>query len=458
MAAATDGRLQRRDTYWVRRDACVELSNGRRRYDALFSRTGYQTYPRADGSLSVEYRPPEEVFRADSLATLSLCPGVLLHPTANFGTYFGTGAYPVRGTSGDGVHAHTDGIHTAGTLMVWDDQWNAEIESGETGQLSVGYTIIAGPGGIGPDGRIYDVLHTHITGDHHAGVQLGNAGTARVVTDAAANMPPVTRRALADIVAARLDAAPMHFDLGAWTSRLKRDAAQPAPSTPTPETPIMDHAALATAFAAKVTSLGPSATPRAVADAYIEFYGGADDPAVRAACAAIATAQLPAYASTVVAEPVAVSVEVEMADAKAKLDATAKAVADREAKLDAAILEGAEILELARRAIGPTWSPRLDDGAPKTMGAIKREIIAKIDTKRIAKIDAKPETLRAFAIEHHLDECREILDARAGEGNALRDAIAATREDRQRNDPDTNAARLDAIAVKHGGQPQQTST
>src|SRR5690349_12844366 len=59
-----DGRLQRRVGMALRRDAAQAMSNGRMVYDALFSRTGIQTY-----GDSVEYRPDAEVFSAASRAS-----------------------------------------------------------------------------------------------------------------------------------------------------------------------------------------------------------------------------------------------------------------------------------------------------------------------------------------------------------------------------------------------------
>lgn len=41
--------LLRRVAFEVRRDAAQTLSNGRIIYDALFTRTGFQSYPRRDG-------------------------------------------------------------------------------------------------------------------------------------------------------------------------------------------------------------------------------------------------------------------------------------------------------------------------------------------------------------------------------------------------------------------------
>lgn len=454
-------RLQRRLSFEVRRDAAVQLSNGRIMYDALFSRTGFQRYPKADGTWSVEYRPPEQVFRADSLASLAVLPGALLHPSVNFGTSFGVGSYPVRGASGEHIFAHTDGIHTAGKLMVWDDEWNALIDSGETSELSLGYTITPGPAGIAPDGTPYDVMHMDIIGDHVAGVPAGNAGTARVITDAAPNpeVPRATRRALADIAAMRMDARPMTFLLGSWPHR------EPE-TTPKKDTDTMDRQALANAYFDAVAKLGANATPKAMADAYVEICGSADDPAIRAAAGALASAPQSTYVQANVGASPSVEVEVEvgMQDARARLDAERKALADERAKLDAerkamadAQSERDDAVQLARDACGLDWTTRTDisprpTSPPKTTTAIKREIVDKVlGSARLAKIDGYPEAKREIALDLAIEDARERLDANRERGGGILRVVEAARNNAHGGDND-NADRLDKLAERHKGQ------
>jgi hypothetical protein len=457
-------RLQRHWPIEVRRDAAIDLPNNRRIYDAFFSRTGYQRYPRPDGSVSIEYRPPEEVFDADSLASLANLPCTLLHPSTNFGTEFGIGAYPIRGTTCGPVVAHSDGIHTAGKIMVWDREWNDAIESGEIAELSLGYTITPGPGGTGPDGTVYHVTHTEIVGDHCAGVPAGNAGTARVIVDALPDPAAIraTRRALADIAAMRADARPMVFDLGRWPAR------EPTANEDTErrKDQTMDKTKLATAIFDAVVALGPKATPKAIADAWVEICGSADDPAIRAASAALASAPQSTYVQAEVGQPsVAVEVEVGMQDAKARLDADRKALADERAKLALerkAIADAQsdrdDTVALARAALGVDWTTRLDSGATKTTGEIKREIVGKLDAAKLAKVDDyTDETKRAIALDLAVDACREKLDANREKGGGLLRLVQQTRSDQARIE-DEHKARLDALAERHGGTPKAQST
>jgi len=454
-------RLQRRLSFEVRRDAAVQLSNGRIMYDALFSRTGFQRYPKADGTWSIEYRPPEQVFRADSLASLAVLPGALLHPSVNFGTSFGVGSYPVRGATGERIVAHSDGVHTAGKLMVWDDEWNALIESGEVAELSLGYTITPGPAGIAPDGTAYDVMHMDIVGDHVAGVPAGNAGTARVITDALPDPAATraTRRALADIAAMRMDARPLIFDLGRWPNRETE-------TTTKKDTDTMDRQALANAYFDAVAKLGANATPKAMADAWVEICGSAEDPAIRAAAGALASAPQSTYvqANVGAAPSVEVEVEVGMQDARARLDADRKAIADERAKLDAerkamadAQAERDDAVQLARDACGLDWTTRTDAATPtsppKSTTAIKREIVDKVlGSARLAKIDGYPEAKRTIALDLALEDARERLDANRERGGGLLRVVEAARNDNANGGDNPNAERLDKIAERHKAQ------
>lgn len=460
----------------VRRDAATSLPNGRVIYDALFSRVGIQTY----GS-SVEYRPPDEVGAARSLASGSLCPGVLLHPSDNYGTDFGPGSYPVRGTTGETIVMHADGIHTAGKLIVWDDEWNSLIDSDEISELSVGYTIVPDPTpGVAPDGTKYQVVHREIIWDHVAGVQAGNAGSARVMTDARGAR--ADKKILAEIAAARMDARPLYFDLGSWVTTPRKDD-------------DMNAAKLLKALTEKLDGkhLDAGAVKR-IADAWVDINGDSNHPAMQQALASFgelaapATAAVPAAGradglltdlladleqivsdlpdeAKAVVEAVIAKLseaaeaaaptetgegeggEAEMQDAKPKslrelvADQVAVAVAAERSKIhDAAELrldERAEVLTVARSVFGADYSPR-KDGRPVPTAQIMREVVGKHDAARLGKIDkrfaAGPK--RDAAIESEFDRVRESIADSRDYGDQLAEAINATRMDNlaERND------------------------
>jgi hypothetical protein len=449
MSALIEARLQRRVSITVRSDAAQQLTNGRILYDALFTRTGYQTYPRADGSTSVEYRPPSEVFRADSLASLANLPGVLLHPSQNFGTKF-DGDYDVKGCTGSKVVEHTDHIHTAGTLCVWSDDWNAAIERGDIADLSAGYTITPGPGGVGPDGTRFDVLHTGIIGDHMAGVPAGNAGTACVVLDARSKAAVLaSRKALADIAACRMDARPLYHILGQWPHR---ESPRMDDITAPDSKEYVKRDALAAA-APRLLTLGPKATARQVLDVWIDVCGLSDDPAMLKVCRALGEMEAPGSASSGAPVMDAAALERQVLDVAEQADRRADA------------------LEFARRAIGLDYvhrtalldaerKPVMDAAGkpattPKTIDAIKRDIITKLDASRLAVVDAYTEPAqRAVALDMQLAEVRKIFDAKTSRApvDALLEAVERTRGDNASGDKREPTPEQVAVADKLAAQ------
>jgi hypothetical protein len=66
------------DTYRI--DAVDSLSSGAVRVPAVLSRAGVFSYARADGSLVREWRPEEEVFAAESMASVEDAPVTVGHP------------------------------------------------------------------------------------------------------------------------------------------------------------------------------------------------------------------------------------------------------------------------------------------------------------------------------------------------------------------------------------------
>lgn len=460
-------RLQRRAPVHVRRDAAVQLSNGRVLYDALFSRVGLQGYGE-----SVEYRPPEEVFSARSLASLTHLPGVLLHPDINYGTSFGPGSYPVRGCTGERAVEHTDHIHTAGKIMVWDDEWNGLIERDEVGELSLGYTIEPDntPGEAPPDmpgvrelGRRFSVVHRDIVGDHCAGVPAGNAGSARVVTDARGDR--ATRQALAEIAAARMDARPLYHDLGRWPARTRKDDDMPKEYAPIKqlrdgltelkakpaaqrldgladllEKVLMlavdnpDMASELKSLAGEIKSLiepaaeDPAPEPEAPADEAMPP-GEEDDPAVKA----------DALRRTIADEV-----------AKAVARERSKIYADAEERLD----ERADVLTVAKAVLGADYKAR-KDGKPLATVSIMEAVIAHHDAKAMERIEAKhgkrSTPKRDGAIEAEFERVREAVADAGRFCDELIEGINETRKDAlgEREQVDARLTELSERMRKH---------
>lgn len=154
--------------------------DGAVRFDAVLTRTGVFTY--SDGVRTWrEYRSPEEVFAADSLASFELVPVTDDHPpefvnAENAATYR-------KGRTAEGSIQRA-GNDMIGALVVDDAKLNRKIDDGKV-QVSNGYEcVVVWEQGVSPEGERYDARQTEIRGNHVAIVEAGRAGNARLKTDA----------------------------------------------------------------------------------------------------------------------------------------------------------------------------------------------------------------------------------------------------------------------------------
>lgn len=166
-------------TELTRLDGVQRLPNGALRVDAVPTRAGVLVYRDTTGTERREYRPPSEVFAADSLATLRGATVTDLHPKelvtpANWATLS-------KGHVGDDVRA--DGPLVAASLVVQDAAAVAAVERRERVELSCGYTceLDATPG-VTPEGERYDAVQRSIRYNH---VALGPEGWGRAGPDCA---------------------------------------------------------------------------------------------------------------------------------------------------------------------------------------------------------------------------------------------------------------------------------
>ena len=158
------------------------LANGWVRADAYLTRTGVFSYRNADGTMRREYRPPAEVFKADSLQTFALAPLTDEHPP----TYLD--AENTREYARGSVSApRQDGDHVRATLLVTDAELIAKMDAGEARQVSCGYKCqLEVRAGVSPEGEHFDAIQRSIVGNHVAVVPVGRAGaSASVRMDAA---------------------------------------------------------------------------------------------------------------------------------------------------------------------------------------------------------------------------------------------------------------------------------
>lgn len=141
----------------------------------VLTRTGVFIYRNHDGSERREYRPPEEVFKADSLEAYAGIPITNGHPgkvtSANAANHtIGTVLTPAR----------QDGDNLIADIVIHDV---AAVNAGSK-ELSVGYELdLDETPGITPNGERYDAIQRNIKPNHLAIVRKGRAGNARLNMD-----------------------------------------------------------------------------------------------------------------------------------------------------------------------------------------------------------------------------------------------------------------------------------
>lgn len=150
---------------------------GAARMPATIARTGVQIYTDSQGRTIREYRPPETVFAADSLATLGSIPVTVGHPpqgvTPQNHRQVSVGhvsdAPPARRAEGpvEWVDA---------TVVVSDADALRKVDAGELTEVSMGYLADVVPEqGVAPDGQHYDAVQKNIRFNHLALLQDGHA-------------------------------------------------------------------------------------------------------------------------------------------------------------------------------------------------------------------------------------------------------------------------------------------
>lgn len=139
--------------------------------DAIVTRTGVFTYMNADGSVRNELRHPEDVFNADSLATLKLKPVTDDHPPELVNAD-NASRYSI-GTTGESII--TDESNVAITFTVQRNDAIKKIKNGKK-ELSLGYSLdLVEETGVW-DGVPYTHRQKNIRYNHLAIVQQARAG------------------------------------------------------------------------------------------------------------------------------------------------------------------------------------------------------------------------------------------------------------------------------------------
>jgi len=186
------------------------------RAPARLTRTGVLTYRRSDGTVVRELRRPEQVFRAESLASLADAPLTDLHPAVMVSP---SNARDLSVGHVSGASARPDGRFVEAEVVVTDAAMIDAIEQGTRREISCGYKCKLKPGGGTYNGEHYDAEQIDIE-YNHAGLLPPNAGRA------------------GSEVALRLDGKRAEFELGADDACVL-DAADEPPEAP-PKGPTMD--------------------------------------------------------------------------------------------------------------------------------------------------------------------------------------------------------------------------
>ncbi len=164
--------MQRFDTVAL---AATRTSEGFIRDAPIVGRTGILHYLNADGSDRYEYRPPEEAFDEESLASLMGKPITVGHKAmVNAGNAAKVAPIGTVLTAG-----RKDGDTIRADIVIYDLPTAAR-------ELSCGYTLdLDETPGTTPDGKHYDAVQRHIRYNHVAVVPRGRAGIARLNMDGA---------------------------------------------------------------------------------------------------------------------------------------------------------------------------------------------------------------------------------------------------------------------------------
>jgi len=154
--------------------------------EARVARTGIQLYSAGELGMDGEqarvvrvYRPPEEVFAADAMASYAHRPITSDHPTelvdaSNWQQY-------AKGQTGDEVLR--DGEFVRVPIMLMDKAAIADHSNGKR-QLSMGYTMdLDTTAGTTPEGEQYDAVQTNLRMNHLALVSLARGGSALKLGD-----------------------------------------------------------------------------------------------------------------------------------------------------------------------------------------------------------------------------------------------------------------------------------
>lgn len=162
--------LQRFDTVEIR---AIKTDEGFIRDAPVIGRAGILRYKNPDGSDRIEYRPPDEAFAADSLASIAGKPITVGHK----GMVTADNAGQIQPVGSVLSAGRQDGNAIRADIMIYCLPTSAR-------ELSCGYSLdLDETPGTTPEGEHYDAIQRNIRYNHVAVVARGRAGIARLNMD-----------------------------------------------------------------------------------------------------------------------------------------------------------------------------------------------------------------------------------------------------------------------------------
>lgn len=151
----------------IRTDRVALTPQGGVRVSAKIARTGIQIYHDIDGNEIREYRPPEEVFADEALASFADATVTHLHP---FEGYVGPDNWAFEAIGHvSGTPKKSGRKYVAADLVVQKPSAVGAIARGEIHDVSCGYMVVMDyTPGTTPEGEDYDAMQTEIRGNHVA--------------------------------------------------------------------------------------------------------------------------------------------------------------------------------------------------------------------------------------------------------------------------------------------------
>lgn len=176
------------------------LADGRIAAVAKFARSGCYTYSgaevgRPDLATVTVYRPEDEVFSDDAMASFAHKAITLDHPSEGV-TAANWKSVSVGFTEG---RVARDGGFIEIPLMLADASAVAAYDSGRARELSAGYSCeLVWGDGVAPDGTPFQAKQTRIRGNHIAQVPAGRAGSDCRIGDSMTNDANATTHSIRD--------------------------------------------------------------------------------------------------------------------------------------------------------------------------------------------------------------------------------------------------------------------